>query len=173
MARTNCGYLTSPMSQSRPALCTWPRLLPWFYEQFLLEPSQSPFWSAYHVLHRGVAGAHLRQNFLCGNAAIHQPDALGLAVLALDAREKAAQCRAVTGVARHHFVGQRQSLGCHHQRDHYLHAIGAMVARVSVPALVIFWKRRIGFKIGAGQIVEQHVEADVEQIAPASDQVIE
>src|SRR5580692_13197752 len=28
-------------------------------------------------------------------------------------------------------------------------------------------------KIGAGQIIEQHIEADVEQVAPAPDQMIE
>ena len=40
-------------------------------------------------------------------------------------------------------------------------------------SLVALWKRRIGLEIGAGQIVEQHIEADVEQVAPAPDQMIE
>ena len=48
-----------------------------------------------------------------------------------------------------------------------------MVARVAVAALVALGKRRIGFEIRAGQVVQQHVEACVEQIPPAPDQVIE
>ena len=48
-----------------------------------------------------------------------------------------------------------------------------MVARVAVAALVAVRKRRIGLEIGAGQVVQQHVEAGVEQIPPPLDQVIE
>jgi hypothetical protein len=48
-----------------------------------------------------------------------------------------------------------------------------MVARVAVPALAALWERRIGLEIGAGQIVQQHVEAGVEQVAPARDQMLE
>ena len=42
-----------------------------------------------------------------------------------------------------------------------------------MPALVAFGKRRIGLEIGACQIVKQHFEAGVEQIAPAADQMLE
>jgi hypothetical protein len=48
-----------------------------------------------------------------------------------------------------------------------------VIARIAVASLVAFGKRRIGLEIGAGQIVEQHIEANVEQVAPAPDQMIE
>jgi hypothetical protein len=48
-----------------------------------------------------------------------------------------------------------------------------MIARVAEPALVVLGKRRVGLEIGAGQIVQQHVEGDVEQVPPAPYQVIE
>jgi hypothetical protein len=34
-------------------------------------------------------------------------------------------------------------------------------------------KRRIGLEVGARQVVQQHVEGDIEQIPPALDQMIE
>src|SRR6266404_6426729 len=48
-----------------------------------------------------------------------------------------------------------------------------MIARVAVPALVVLIQWRIGLEVGAGQIVEQYLEGDVEQIAPAIGQVAE
>src|SRR6476646_1187036 len=48
-----------------------------------------------------------------------------------------------------------------------------MIARVPETALVAFRERRIRLEIGARQIVEQRVVADVEQIAPPSHQMIE
>jgi hypothetical protein len=124
-------------------------------------------------LHRRIGGAHLGENFLGRNTAIRQPDASSLAILAFDAIEKVTQRRVVGGVAGQHLIGQRQPLWRHRQRDHHLHAVRPMIARVSVAALVAFRKRRIGLEIGAGQIVKQHIEAGVEQVPPALDQVIE
>jgi hypothetical protein len=46
-----------------------------------------------------------------------------------------------------------------------------VIARVPKAPLVAFRKRRICLEIGAR--LEQHIVADVEQIAPASHQVIE
>src|SRR3984893_11287773 len=54
-----------------------------------------------------------------------------------------------------------------------LHTIRPVIARVAEAALVAFRKRRIRLEIGAGQIIEQHVIADVEQISPSSHQMIE
>src|SRR6266446_808880 len=96
-----------------------------------------------------------------------------LAVLPLDPRQEVAQGGVVRGVARQHLVGQRQPLRGHHQGDDDLHAVRPVIARIAVASLVAFGKRRIGLEIGAGQIVEQHIEADVEQVAPAPDQMIE
>jgi len=41
-----------------------------------------------------------------------------------------------------------------------------------VTSLVAFRERRIGLEIGARQVVEQHVEAGVKEIAPATDEMI-
>ena len=49
-----------------------------------------------------------------------------------------------------------------------------MITAVTMPALVAFRQLcGVDLKIGAGQIIEQHIEAGVEQVAPASDQVRE
>jgi hypothetical protein len=77
------------------------------------------------------------------------------------------------GVAGQYLIGQWQTFGGHHQSDDDLHTIGPVVAGVAKAALVAFRKRRIRFEIGAGQVIEQHVVADIEQIAPPRRQVIE
>ena len=48
-----------------------------------------------------------------------------------------------------------------------------MVARVAEPALVALRKRRLRLEVGAGQIVEQDVEAGIEQVPPPARQMIE
>src|ERR1700739_453338 len=52
-------------------------------------------------------------------------------------------------------------------------AVAAVVTRIPVPTLVAFWKRRIALEIGTGQVVEQDVERNVEQVAPTPDQMVE
>lgn len=42
-----------------------------------------------------------------------------------------------------------------------------MVARIPEAALVAVGEWRVGFEVGAGQVVEQHVEAGIEQVTPA------
>ena len=81
---------------------------------------------------------------------------------------------AVGGVAGQHLVSQRQAVGRDHQRDHHLRAVRPLVAAVTVAALAAF--RQVGsvdLEVGAGQIIEQHIEVGIEQIAPASDQMRE
>lgn len=75
--------------------------------------------------------------------------------------------RNVGRVAGQHFVGQRQSLERDHQGDDDLHTIRPMIAAVAVAALVGLAERPIGLEVGAGQVVQQHVEAGVEQVALA------
>ncbi len=114
---------------------------------------------------------HLGQHLFGGDAAVHHPDALGLAVLRLDLRKEGAQGRLVRGVAGENVVGERKAVGRHDERNDHLHAVWALVAAVAVPALVALVARRIGFEIRAGQIVEKDVEAGAEQILPALAQV--
>ena len=89
-------------------------------------------------------------------------------------REEHPQRRAVRGVAGQHLVGQRQAVRRDHQRDHHLRAVRPLVAAVAVAALVALRHvRGVDLEVGAGQIVEQHVEVDVEQVAPALHQMRE
>jgi hypothetical protein len=149
------------------------RLLPRLGNQMLLQTRQATLRRAHQVMHRRVGRAHLGEHLFGRHAAVHQPDAARLAVLSLDVVEKPPQCRLVRSVAGQHLIGQRQALGRHHQGNDDLHTIGSMIARVPEAALVAFRERWIRLEIGARQIVEQHVVADVEQIAPPSHQVIE
>ena len=111
---------------------------------------------ANQIMDRRFGISHLGQHFLGRNAAIHHPRAFGLAVLLLDLGQKLLQCRLVRGVAVHDFVGQWKAIRRHDQRDHDLHAIGTLVAAVTELPLAI--TRRIAFEIGAGQIIQEHVE---------------
>jgi len=47
-----------------------------------------------------------------------------------------------------------------------------VVAAVPEPALVVLIERRVGLEVGARQVIQQHLEAHVEQIAPATRQMI-
>ena len=141
--------------------------------QRLLQFGESALWRADQILNRRFRGTHLGQNLFGGNAAVHQPDALSLAILPLDAIQKILERRLVGGVARQHLVGQRQTFGRNDQRDHHLHAIGPVIARVAVAPLVALRERWIGLEIGARQIVEKDIELGVEQIPPAARQMIE
>ncbi len=72
-----------------------------------------------------------------------------------------------------HLVGERQPFRRHDQCNDHLHAVAAVVTRIPVPTLVAFRKRRIALEIGTGQVVEQDVERNVEQVAPTPDQMVE
>jgi hypothetical protein len=103
--------------------------------------------------------------------ATHSP---GLAVLAFDLGAEIAQRLAVGGIAGQNFVGERQAVRGDDQCDDELRAIGPLVAAVSVASLAVLGKiGSVHLEIGAGQVVEQHVERGVEQIAPALGQMRE
>ena len=141
-------------------------------KQLPLQAREPPLGRADHVGHWRIGFAHDVEDGFGRDATVHHPDAARLAVLALDAVEKVAQCRAVCRVAGQDLVGQRQALGRHDQRDDHLHAVWPMIPRVAEATLVVVGEWRVGLEIRAGQIVEEHVEADVEQIAPAAHQVV-
>ena len=54
-----------------------------------------------------------------------------------------------------------------------MHAVVPLIARVAKPAFGIVRLWRIALEIGARQIIEQHVEGDVEEVTPPIRQVIE
>ena len=72
-----------------------------------------------------------------------------------------------------HFVGQGEPFRRDDQRDDDLHAVAAFVPGVTVFSLIIIRKRRIAFKVCAGQIVQQNFVVCVEQITPEGRQVVE
>jgi len=114
----------------------------------------------------GIAAAEFFEHGFGGDAAVHHPDAFGLAVALLDQPQQVAQRGLVGGVAGEHLVGQRQSFGRDHQRHDDLHAVRTLVPAVTEAAGIGFIRRRVAFKAGAGQVVEQHVELRAEEIAP-------
>jgi len=124
-------------------------------------------------MHGRIAGPHLGQHFLRRDAPIHHPDPLGLAIQLFNLFEKIAQRGFVRRVPRHHFVGQRKTFRRHHQRDDHLHAVRSFVPAVAITAFVPFRERRLALEIGAGQIVEQHLELRPEEILPALAQMLE
>jgi hypothetical protein len=94
--------------------------------------------------------------------------------LAFDLGPESAQGRAVGGVAGQHFISERQPLRRDHQRDDELRTIRPLVAAVAVTALRALWQIGcVDLEIGARQIVEQHVERNVEHVAPAFGQMRE
>jgi hypothetical protein len=141
-------------------------LLPVKCKEFGFEFAQPALGCAHEVMHRRIGGPHLGKHFLGGNAAVHDPDPLGFAVLGFDFREEAAQGGLVGGVAGHDFVGQRKTLGGDDQRDDDLDAIASLVARVSELAFVILSEGRVALEIGAREIVEQHFELHTEKVFP-------
>jgi hypothetical protein len=93
--------------------------------------------------------------------------------LPFDLAQKIPQRRLVRCVSRQNLVGERQTFGRDHQRDHHLHAVGPMVARIAEASFVALGERRLGLEIRAGQIVEQQIEARGEQVAPPLREVFE
>ena len=150
-------------------------LLPGLVDQMFLKPGQPSFGRADQVLHRGIALTHLGEDLFGWDAAVHHPNAPRLAVLRLDLGEEAPQRLVVAGVAGHDLVGERQAVRRHDECDHHLWAVRPLVPAVAVATLVALGLRRgVDFEVGAGQVVEQHVEAaGVEQIAPAGDPMAE
>src|ERR1017187_2128810 len=75
--------------------------------------------------------------------------------------------RLVERIAGHDLIRERNALRRHDQRDHHLHTIGSVVARVTETALVPLRERWVALEIRAGQIVEQYVKLHRKQVLPA------
>lgn len=159
-------YIQFPVLRQELHVHTRARFLPRLGKERFLQAAQPSLRRAHHILHRGIASAHLFERLLGRDPSVHHPGASRAAILPLNVRKEAAQRGLVRRVARQHLVGQRQSLRGHHQRNDYLHAIGSAIARVAKPAFVLFRLRRIALKIRARQVIQQHVERRVEQIPP-------
>src|SRR5208283_584574 len=90
---------------------------------------------------------------------------------AFDLFEEIPQRRLITGITSQYLIGRRKTFCCDNQCDDHLHAITSLVPTVPELALVCFSDRRITFKIGTGQIIEENVKLGVEEIFPALSQV--
>ena len=143
-------------------------LLPRLVQQVLLHLAQQMPGRADQIADPFVA--HLLERRLGGDAPIHDPHAPGLAVERLDLRQEVLERGMVQRVAGEHLVRQRQAIGRHDQRDDHLAAIAPAVAAVAVPGLGDLPAAPL--EVGAGEIVQQHVERSVEQRPPALDQVL-
>ena len=97
--------------------------LPRQAEQRLLQFGKPALGGADEIGDGRIGLAHLGKHLLGRNAAIHDPDALGLAVLGLDLAQGAAQRLAIGRVPRQHLIGERKAVGRHDQRNHHLDAV--------------------------------------------------
>ena len=94
--------------------------------------------------------------------------------MVLDLGAEIARRLAVGGVAGENLVGERKAVRRDDQRDDELRTIGPLVAAIAMASFAVLGKiGSVHLEIRAGQIVEQHVERGVEQIAPALGQVRE
>src|SRR5258705_3260798 len=118
-------------------------------------------------MNRWIAGAHFGKDLFSGNAAVHEPDPIGLAVLVLDFFNKGPQRGFVGDIAAEHLVSQGQALRSDDQCNDDLYAVGAFITAVTESALVALRKGRITFNIGARQIVKQHVKFYSKQCRPS------
>jgi len=134
-------------------------------EEGLRPFGEASFGGAHQVTHRRVGVAHERQGRFGGNAPIHRPDPVGLAVLGLDLGQKVLERLLVEGIAGEDLLGQGKTVRGNDRGDDHLDAVGAMVAAVAMLALAILG--RIALEVGPGEVIEQDLEAGTEEVAPA------
>src|SRR3970040_1699297 len=123
--------------------------MPRLVEELFLQATEPSLGCADQVLHRWISLAHLFKHFFCRDAPIHQPNALGFAVLGFNLVEKLLERAAVLGVARQYFVSQRKALRRDDQRNHHLPTIAALVATIAKTPLVVLVVGGIGLEICA------------------------
>ena len=115
----------------------------------------------------------MREDFLGGDAAVHDPDAVGFAVLLFYPGEEVFEGSFIQRISWQDFVGEGEAFGGDDERYDNLDAVTALVPAVAEAAQTIAFFRRITFKIGAGQIVKQDFVFCLEEVAPASGEVVE
>ncbi len=116
--------------------------------------------------------AHLAENLLGGDAAVHDPCPSGLAVHLLDLREEVLQRGLVGRAAGHRLVGDGEPVGGHDERDDDLDAVGTPVAAVA-EAAEPGRPGDVALEVGARQVVQQDVAFRAEQRPPAFAEVLE
>ena len=104
------------------------------------------------------------------HAAVQRPDPVGLPVARLHHPDDLLQRRHVRAVAGKDLVAQGHATAAHHQRDIHLLAVRPVVSRVT--ALRQRIRRRFSFEVGAGDVVQQQVVVEFEQLAQPFLQVL-
>lgn len=107
--------------------------------------------------------AQPRQVLAAGHTAVGDPDAPQHAMPGLHGGHDRLQSSRIVGVASEHLIAQGEAVERHHKGNAHLRAVGTMIARIA--ALRLRVRFRLAFKIGARDIVEQHVVLDREQLA--------
>ena len=126
-----------------------------FFQERGLEFAQLALRRADEVA--GLARAQKLDVLLADHPAIHDPDALGLAVLLFHHFDDRLHRRHIGPVPGKDFIGKRQPLGRADQPDADLLAVGARVARVAAGGLFVL--RGLPFEKGARHIVEPFRQA--------------
>jgi hypothetical protein len=103
--------------------------------------------------------------FFAHNATIKNPHPPGTAVFALHGLEYLLERGHICPVAREDFVGKRKTFRSDNQCDKALLAVRTVIARVATLGFVDLFG--FPFKVGARQIVKQHIESSVEEIFPS------
>ena len=104
-----------------------PHLTPGQADKRFLEFGKLPLGGSHQIADGRIGSPHFGKRLFGGDAAVHHPDALGLAVLRFDLRKEGAQRRLVRGVAGENFVGERKAVGRYDERDDHLHTVRALV----------------------------------------------
>src|SRR6516164_6934956 len=104
------------------------------------------------------------------HAAVKDPYSPGTTVFALDGFQHLFERAHISPIAIKDFVGKRKTFRDYHQRQDELFAVSSVIARVAVLGSVDFLG--FAFKIGARQIVEQHIKTGAKEIFPALSQML-
>jgi hypothetical protein len=91
-------------------------------------------------------------------------------VFALHGLKHLLQGRHISSVALEDFVGERKPFRGDNQRDDDLLAVGPVIARVAALGLLDFLG--LAFKVGARQIVKQHIDSGAEEIFPPASRML-
>ena len=145
-----------------------PDLLPAFIGDLSLHLPQQRLGRAHDVLPAALADEG--QVGLRHIAPVHHPDAFGLAVLGLHLLDDPLHGGRVGRVAVEDFVAQGITIRGHDQGDHHLHAVAAAVARIAPLGLGI--GRALALKIRAGQVVQEHVIGQLEELTQPLTQIL-
>jgi hypothetical protein len=113
----------------------------------------------------GSSSPQALEIFFAHNATIKDPHPSSTTVFALHGIEHLLKGGHFSPVAREDFVGERKTFRGDNQRDNDLLAVWPVIARVATLGFVDFLG--LPFKVGARQIVKEHIESGAKEILPS------